>query len=104
MLSFASWKLALQFLRDGLELIALDDVAYLIFVEVAQLDAALEADANFFHVVLETAQSREPAIVNRLALSQDSRPRRPRDPAIGDEASGHDSFAQFENLFHLGVA
>ena len=65
-----AWKLALQFLRDLLELIALDDVADLIFVEVAQLDAALEADAHFLHVVLETAQGRESAIVNRLAPAQ----------------------------------
>ena len=79
---------ASQLLRDRLELIALDDVAHLIFVEVAELDAALETDAHFFHVVLETAQRGEAAIVNRLAPSQHPRARGARDPAIGDEAAG----------------
>ena len=57
----------LQFLRDLLEHVALDDVAHLIFAKVSQLNSAFEPGAHFFHVVLEPAQSREPAIVNRLA-------------------------------------
>src|SRR6266446_3494275 len=47
---------ASQFLCDLLELIALDDIAHLIFVEVAEFDAAFKTRAHFFHVVLETAQ------------------------------------------------
>ena len=87
----ADSQLLLQLLRDRLELIALDDVAHLIFVEVAELDAALETDAHFFHVVLETAQRREAAIVNRLAPPQHPRARGARDPAIGDETAGDDA-------------
>src|SRR5256714_15411955 len=93
-----------QFLRDGFEQIALDDVAHLIFAEISQLDAAFETNPDFFHVVLETAKRGETAVVNRLALAQHPGARSPRNPAVGDEASGHDALAQLENLFHLGVA
>src|ERR1043166_1052740 len=94
---------ASEFLRDGLELIALDDVAHLIFAKVAQLDAALEADANFFHVVLESAKSGKPAVVNRLTFPQHARPRRAGNTAVGDEATRHDSPAQLEDLLHFGM-
>src|ERR1051325_6527971 len=95
---------ALKFLRDGFEQIALDDVAHLIFGEISQLDAALKADPDFFHVVLATAERRRAAIVNWLAPAQPAGARRPRNPAIGDETSGDDALAQLENLFDLGVA
>src|SRR6478735_5116213 len=81
----------LKFLRDGLEQVALDNVAHLIFAEVSQLDAALEPDPDFFHVVLEPAQRGEPAVVNRLAPPQDPRPRGACDSPIRDEATGDDS-------------
>src|SRR5262245_47461939 len=58
---------ALQFLRDLLDHVALDDVAHLIFAKIPRLNSAFEPGAYFFHVVLEATQSREPAIVNRLA-------------------------------------
>src|SRR2546421_12551668 len=95
---------ALKFLRDGFEQVALDDVAHLIFAEIPQLDAALEADPDFFHVVLETAQGRQSTVVNRLAFAENPRPRRPRDSAIGDETARDDALAQLENPFHFGVA
>ena len=82
---------AYNFCATCFELVALDDVADLIFVEVAELDAALEADADFLHIVLETAQRGEAAIVNRLAPAQDPRPRGAADPAIGDQAAGDDA-------------
>ena len=47
----------LEFLGHSLELIAFDDIAHLIFAEIAELDAAFQTGANFFHVVLETAES-----------------------------------------------
>src|SRR5437588_2076743 len=93
----------LEFLRDRFEQVALDDVAHLIFAEISQLDAALQADPDFFHVVLETPERREAAIVNRLALAQDPGAGGPGNPAIGHEAAGDDTFAQLENLFHLSV-
>src|SRR4051812_35044328 len=92
-----------EFLRDGLELIALDDIAHLIFAKVAQLDSAFEADADFFHVVLETAQSRESAVVDRLTFPQHTRARGACDPAIGDETARHNSLGQLEDLLHFGM-
>ena len=58
---------AYSFCATCFELVALDDVADLIFAEIAELDAAFEPDADFLHVVLETAQGGKTAIVNRLA-------------------------------------
>ena len=46
----------LQLLRDLLEDVGLDDVADLVFVEVAELDTALEAHTDFLHVVLAAPQ------------------------------------------------
>src|SRR6476660_2229988 len=93
-----------QFLGDLLELITLDHVAYLIFAEVTQLDSTFQTRTDFFHVVLETAQCRKAAVVNRLALSQNTGAPSARDPAIGHEATSDDASAQLENLFHLRVS
>src|SRR6266513_1387372 len=86
-----------------LELITLDHVAHLIFAEVAQLDSTFQTRTDFFHVVLETAQRRNPAVVNWLALSQNASAPGARDPAIGHEATSDDASAQLENLFDLRV-
>src|SRR5688500_10887644 len=77
----------LKLLRDGFELIALDDVAHLIFVEVAQLDAAFETDADLFHIILETPERGQSAIVNWLAPPQHPRPSGPRNASIGNETA-----------------
>jgi hypothetical protein len=45
-----------KFLGHRLELIALDDVADVIFAEIAELNAAFQAGADFFHIVLKTAE------------------------------------------------
>src|SRR5438874_5689258 len=95
---------ALQLLRNLLELVTLDDVAHLIFAEVAELDAAFQTGAHFFHVILETTQCREAAVVNWLTFSQNARAGGASNPSIGDQTSGHDPFAQLENLFHFCVA
>src|ERR1700746_3951693 len=84
---------ALQFLRDLLELVALDDVADLILVEIPELDPALQAGAHFLHVVLEAAQRRSAAVVNRLPLPHDAGPRGAGDTTIGDQTASDDSFA-----------
>ena len=78
----------LQLLGNLFEVVALDDVAGFVLVEVAELDAALEAVADFLHVVLEAAERREAAIVNGLAAAQDAGARGAGDAAIGDEAAG----------------
>src|SRR5260370_24142308 len=57
-----------QFLRSLFELITFDDVAHLIFAEIAELDAAFESLAHFFHVVLKTADRSNATVVNRLSL------------------------------------
>src|SRR5215467_12146734 len=76
----------LQFLRDLLEHVALDDVAHLIFAKISQFNPAFEAGTHFFHIVLKPAQSREAAIVNWLAPPQHPRPCRAGNPPIGDKA------------------
>src|SRR3954447_13816326 len=91
-----------EFLRDGLELIALDDIAHLIFAKVAQLDSAFETDADFFHVVLKTAEGGKAAVVDRLTFPQNTSTRRPGNPPVGDEAARHDALAQLEDLLHFG--
>src|SRR5436190_24392135 len=93
-----------ELLRDLLEHVALDDVAYLVFAKISQLNSAFESRAHLFHVVLEPTQGRKPAIVHRLTTPEDTRSCRSRDAPIGDETSGHDPSAQLENLFAFGVA
>src|SRR5205085_1764088 len=92
-----------KFLGDRFELVALDDVANVILTEIAELDAALQAGADFFHVVLKTAERRKSAVVNGLALSNYACAPGARDSTVGDQATGDDSFAQLEDLFHFGV-
>src|SRR6476661_7267009 len=93
-----------QFLGDLFELVTLDHVAYLIFAEVTQLDSTFQTRSDFFHIVLETAQCRKPAIVNRLSSSQNTSAPDAGNPAIGHEATSDDASAQLENLFYLGVS
>ena len=94
----------LQLLGNLFEVIALDDVAGLVFVEIAELDAALEAVADFLHVVLETAQRGEAAIVNGLAAAQHAGAGGAGDAAIGDEAAGDLALGEIEHLLDLGMA
>ena len=85
-------------------MIALDDIANLIFAEVTEFYATLQADADFLHIVLKTAQGGDPAIVDRLTPAQDTRPGGAADPSITDQAAGDDPAAQLKDLFHFGVA
>src|SRR6266581_35379 len=82
-----------QFLRNLFELIALDHVGHLILAEVAKPDPAFQAGAHFLYVVLETAQRRNPAVVNRLALSHEAGARSASDAAIGNQTTSDDAFA-----------
>lgn len=45
-----------KFLGHRFELVAFDDVADVVFAEIAKLDAAFQAGTDFFHVVLETPE------------------------------------------------
>src|SRR5207302_888550 len=58
---------------------------------------------NFFHVVLESPESRDATIINWLAAAEDASPSGSRNATIGDQAPGHDTSAQLEYLFDLGV-
>ena len=45
-----------KLLGHRFELIALDDVADVVFTKIAELDTALQTGTDFFHVILETAK------------------------------------------------
>src|SRR5580700_4655835 len=75
---------ASQLLGNFLESVTLDDVTDFVVVEIAKLDAAFEAAADFFHVLVEATQRGETAIVNRRATARDTGPRRARQATVGD--------------------
>ena len=82
---------ALQFLCDLLQLVALDDVSDMVLAEIAEFETAFQTGTHFFHIVLESSQSRHATVVNWLAAAQHSRARRSGDATVGDETSGHDA-------------
>src|SRR5262249_41459549 len=86
------------------ELIALDDVAYLVFAEVAQLDSALQSRTHLLNVVMETPQSGNPTVINRLSPPDNASPRHARDAAVSDKASRDDSSAKLKDLLHFSVS
>ena len=45
-----------EFLGHSFELIALNDIAHLVFTEIAKLDTAFQTGTYFLHVVLKTAE------------------------------------------------
>src|SRR5438270_404366 len=92
-----------KFLGHSLELIAFDDIAHLVFTEIAKLNTAFQSGADLFHVILETAERRKSAVVNRLTFSNYPRASGPRNSAVRDQTTCHDAFAQLEDLFHFGV-
>ena len=61
---------------DLLALVALDDVADLVAVEVVELDAALEAGADLVGVVLEALERRNLALVDDLLAAAQRGPAR----------------------------
>src|SRR5207244_3411806 len=85
------------------ELIALDDVADLVFAEISELDSTFQTGAHFLHIILESPQSGESAVINRLAFSQHASASGAGDSSIGNQTTGNDALAQFENLFHFGM-
>src|SRR5205814_1579849 len=92
-----------KFLNHRFELVALDDVADEIFAEIAELDSAFQTGADFFHIVLKTAERRKSAVVNRLTFTNDTRATRASDSTVGNQTARDDAFAQLEDLFHFGV-
>ncbi len=58
--------------RDLFLAVALDDVADLDVVEVLDADTALEAFADFLHVVLEATQRADGAVVDLDAVADDA--------------------------------
>src|SRR2546421_4135326 len=95
---------ASELLRDRFKLVALNDVAHLVFAEVAELNAAFKTRTHFFHVILEAAQRRNPPVVHWLPFPEHARARGASYATIGHETAGDDASAQFKDLFHLGVS
>ena len=78
-------RLPSERLRNLIELVALDDIAFLVFVEFAEADAALEGGADFFDFFLEPAEGGHPAIEDRDAAADDAGVGLAVDAAVGDE-------------------
>jgi len=93
-----------QGLRDLLERVALDDVAFLIFVELAEADAALVAVPDFLDLVLEAAQGRHLAVEHRHAAADDAGVGLAVDLAVGDVGTAGLAAGKLEHLADLGVA
>src|SRR5438034_1029045 len=93
-----------QFLRESFKLIALDHVAYLIFAEIAELDSAFQSGTHFLYIVLETAQRRKPAVINRLPFTEHAGPSHASYATVSHEAAGNDALAKVEHLLHFGVS
>src|SRR5271157_5032663 len=87
---------------DLLGVVALDDVAHLVAVEIVQLDAALEAGAHLVCVVLEALERRNLALVHDLAGPAQAGRGSAVDLALGDEAAGHKALGERERRAHLG--
>src|SRR5271157_198926 len=82
---------------DLLGFVALDDVADLVGVDVAELDAALEAGPDFVGVVLEALERRDPALVDDLLASPEAGRGVPVDLSLGDEAARDEALGQREH-------
>src|SRR5918996_1014177 len=94
----------LEFLRDRFKLVALDHIAHLIFTEIAELNSAFHTRTHFLYIILEAAQRRNPAVVNRLAFTKHAGTRCAGDPAISNKTAGHNASTQLKYLFDLGMA
>src|SRR5260370_41907087 len=90
--------------RDRFTLVALNDDASLVCAGVADLNAAFKPGTHFFHVILEAAQRRNPAVVHWLLFPEHARARGASYATIGHETAGDDASAQFKDLFHLGMS
>ena len=66
------WR-ELESLGDFFELVTLDDVALLVFVEVAETDTALQSLAHFRNVLLEAFERYDGSVVNWLFAADDAR-------------------------------
>src|SRR4051812_33457605 len=82
----------------------LHDVALDQVVPPFEQDAALEAFADFVHVVLEATQRADAAFPQLLAAALEARPVAAMDHTIGDDAAGDGASASLDRLANLGVA
>src|SRR5271170_3489600 len=87
---------------DLLRVVALDDVADLVSVEIVQLDAALEAGANLVRVILEPLERPHLALVHDLAAPAQPGRRAAVDLALRDEAAGDEALRERERGADLG--
>src|SRR3984957_8642241 len=93
-----------QLLSHFLEIVTLNDVTNFVFGKVAEFDPTLDTSSHLFHVVLESAQCRDTAIINRLPATQNSGSPCAGNSAVCDEAAGDSSLCKLENLPDLCMA
>ena len=91
-------------MRVFLELVALDDVAFLVFVKLAETDSAFEVGADLLDLVLESAERGHPAIEDLDAAADHAGVGLAVDAAVRDERASHPAPVEFENLPDLCVA
>src|SRR5688572_3717404 len=87
-----------------LNLVALDDVAGLVAVEIIKLDAALEAGADFVGVVLEALERGDLSFVYDLLPATKAGGNVAIDLSLGDETAGHKTLGQREYLADFRLA
>ena len=90
-------------LCDFFQSVALDDIAFLIFVEFAEADTAFEVGSNFVDFLVEAAEGGHSAVEHRDTTADDTGVSFAVHFAIGDEATSGFAFVDFENLAALGV-
>ena len=76
----------------------------MIFAEIAELDSAFQSGTHFLYIVLETAQRRKPAVINRLPFTEHAGPSHASYATVSHEAAGNDALAKVEHLLHFGVS
>src|SRR5579863_6051621 len=87
---------------DLLGIVAFDEVAHLVAVEVVELDAALQPGPDLVGVVLEALEGGHLALVHDLAPAPQAGRGAAGDLALGDEAAGDEALGQREDGPDLG--
>src|SRR5688500_791963 len=83
--------------------VALEHIADFDVVEILHTDTALEALADFLHVVLEAAEGSDRAIVDLDAIANHADATLAVDDPAPDRAAGNDTHARnLEQLAHFG--
>src|ERR671936_209811 len=88
-----------------LDLVRLDDVAFLKVLVALDPDAAFESGRDFFDVVLEALETRNLAFVDLLVVAQQFGQRATGDLAVLHPGAGdHTDLRDFDGRQHIGAA